>query len=303
MKLLAVLLLAIVAPIHAGHWDYLKHGPSTWADNCKGSAQSPINIDLSKTTSAVKLDVLFNHNYWNDITGQYTIKNNGHALQIDLPADHKYKLVKGDQSYVPLQIHIHFDPVTGKGSEHKLNSKKFFAEIHMVHRNSKYTEKKDIMGNSDGLFVLGMFVDRVKDDGEHHGPWDMDYSWSKLMRKTPVFNNHVSFAMQVFRAGAKALTTAGQSKQINAFPLAWLLPRVPTTYDVDYVNYKGSLTTPPCSEIVDWVVIVGRVLNISEKGAKDFEAVMNSGQTQMAGNNRPVQGVNGRTLYAVQKEM
>lgn len=306
MKVFTLLFLSFVATTYAGHWDYLKHGPSTWEDNCKGSKQSPIDIDLSKVTKGLNENVFFNHNYWNDVTGDYVIKNNGHALQIDLPGDTKYLLEKGDQQYVPLQIHIHFDPVTGKGSEHKLNSKKFFAEIHVVHRNFKYTEKKDIMGNSDGLLVLGMFVDRVKDDDDSDlHPWDMDYSWSKLMEGAdgmPVFNDHVSFIMQVFRHGTK-LTEEGQNKKIPAFPLAWLLPRVPTSYAIDYVNYKGSLTTPPCSEIVDWIVITGRTLQISEKGAKDFLAVKNSGGTAMAGNNRPVQPVNGRTLSAVEKEM
>jgi len=303
LKLVLAFLLSIVVPLHAGHgsWDYLKKGPSTWGANCKGKSQSPINIDLSQATRGVKMDLLFNHNYWNDASGLYTIKNNGHALQIDLPKNTKYQLVKGDQKYVPLQIHIHFDPVTGKGSEHTLNNKKYFAEIHMVHRNAKYTAKKDIMGNDDGLMVLGMFVDKVKDVGKAN--WDMDYSFSNLMMKTPTFNNHVSFIMQVFRDGAVNLKKAGQKKFIPAFPLAWVLPRVPTGNDIDYVNYKGSLTTPPCSEIVDWVVVTGRVLEINEVAAKDFVDVKNSGKTKMAGNNRPVQAVNGRTIYAVEQEM
>lgn len=63
---------------------------------------------------------------------KYHMINNGHALQINLPDDTKYELSKGDDSYVPLQIHIHFDPITGEGSEHTLNGRKFFAEVRNI---------------------------------------------------------------------------------------------------------------------------------------------------------------------------
>ena len=62
------------------------------------------------------------------------MKNNGHALQIDLPKDTKYKLKKGQKEYVPIQIHIHFDANTMKGSEHTLNSKQYFAEVYKIMR-------------------------------------------------------------------------------------------------------------------------------------------------------------------------
>merc|ERR1712122_160685 len=92
---------------------------------------------------------------------------------------------------------------------------------------------------------------------------------------------------------------AGQKKFIPAFPLAWVLPRVHTGNDVDYVNYKGSLTTPPCSEIVDWVVITGRKLEISAKTANLFKKVKNSNKKPMAGNNRPVQKLGRRRVFGM----
>ena len=67
--------------------------------------------------------------YFCNTGSEYKIKNNGHALQIDLPADTPYILKKGGKSYTPLQVHIHFDPVTGKGSEHTIDGKKYFAEV------------------------------------------------------------------------------------------------------------------------------------------------------------------------------
>ena len=55
---------------------------------------------------------------------------------------------------------------------------------------------------------------------------------------------------------------------MQAFPLGWLFPRVIRdngNKGFEYVNYQGSLTTPPCSEIVDWIVITGRTLQVNEK--------------------------------------
>jgi len=299
--LCGVLLLCVAQGIFGGHhWDYAAEGPSTWEGKCLGKAQSPINIDVPSALDAgsnAEKKVMA-HNYWTEpYVDHYTLKNNGHALQIDLPSNTTYQLKKGKQTYVPLQVHIHFDPVTGKGSEHTLNGKKYFAEIHMVHRNAKYTKKEDIMSHSDGLFVIGMFVDRVKTEDFMTSDLDFSYETPDAMRA----NFGTSFAMQVFAQGARKCRRADKKIPIKSFPLGWLFPSVRRNGAMfDYINYKGSLTTPPCSEIVDWVVITGKTLKICEKTANLFKKVKNGGKTRMAGNNRPVQKLNGRKLYGVQ---
>ena len=54
-------------------------------------------------------------------------------------------------------------------------------------------------------------------------------------------------------------------------------------------RYNGSLTTPPCSESVTWIVIKDPV-QMSAAQIKAFAAIVWN-------NNRPVQPLNGRTLY------
>lgn len=56
----------------------------------------------------------------------------------------------------------------------------------------------------------------------------------------------------------------------------------------EYFRFNGSLTTPPCSEGVKWLVLKEAV-QISESQLKDFTAVMPK-------NNRPVQEINARTI-------
>jgi carbonic anhydrase len=68
--------------------------------------------------------------------------------------------------------------------------------------------------------------------------------------------------------------------QVNA---ADILPK-----DLTYFNFSGSLTTPPCSEGVNWMVVADPI-EISPAQAKAF-------QTIFAMNARPIQPVNGRVV-------
>ena len=57
----------------------------------------------------------------------------------------------------------------------------------------------------------------------------------------------------------------------------------PPTY-----RYEGSLTTPPCSESVQWIVLT-MPIEMSEAQISAFKAIIHD-------NNRPVQPLNGRKL-------
>lgn len=57
----------------------------------------------------------------------------------------------------------------------------------------------------------------------------------------------------------------------------------------DYFRFNGSLTTPPCSEGVRWVVMK-EPLRVSKGQVEAFQAVMHGA------NNRPVQAVNARPV-------
>lgn len=286
----------------SGNWDYDKKGPHTWGGDCKGSSQSPINIVTCEAEKSSFFNRIISHNYWKAATGTYRLHNNGHCLQIDLPKETPYQLKKGQKTYIPLQIHIHFNAETGKGSEHTLNSKQYFAEVHIVHRNALYPT--DFMGKKDGLLVIGVFVDLVKKAVKYSSS-DLDFSMKHLespsLQSTKIQNDRTSFAMQLFGFGAEILANPQRERDINAFPLAWLLPTVDRKKSLwGYINYKGSLTTPPCSEIVDWIVVTGKTLEINEETAKKFKGVKNSSGKVMSGNFRPIQDMNGREVYGVE---
>lgn len=55
-----------------------------------------------------------------------------------------------------------------------------------------------------------------------------------------------------------------------------------------YFHYSGSLTPPPCSEVVDWYVLQHTV-SASEAQINAFQAILNN-------NYRPIQELNGRVI-------
>ncbi|KAK3244976.1 hypothetical protein CYMTET_45435, partial [Cymbomonas tetramitiformis] len=67
-----------------------------------------------------------------------------------------------------------------------------------------------------------------------------------------------------------------------------------------YYNYEGSLTTPPCSETVEWIVFTNPVHMSYDQLNAYKAAVAGLPQTaQSLTNNRPIQDLNGRTVSVV----
>lgn len=71
------------------------------------------------------------------------------------------------------------------------------------------------------------------------------------------------------------------------FKLSELIPD-----NLSYHHYEGSLTTPPCSEQVNWIVLKQKA-EISEKQLNHIANIM------CKNNYRPVQELNGRKIWSV----
>ena len=151
--------------------------------------------------------------------------------------------------YQLLQFHFHAP------SEHTVAGKPFDMEMHLVH------ESED--GN---LAVVGLLIE----NGRHHPAFDP--IWASLpstaLETQRIENAIIDLDLMLSPNGQKFDETVG------AFP---------STY-----RYNGSLTTPPCSEGVKWIVLTTPV-EMSESQIATFTAIIH-------GNNRPVQPLNGREL-------
>ena len=204
--------------------------------------------------------------------------------------------------YDALQFHIH------SGSDHAIDGRYFGADLHLVH--------KEVGGES--YSVLGFFLEPTDADGIVKVS-DLLTEWEKIPAATndactpgdttnntdatTVGENNTATSTQGGRRQATE-TDQDRRKLARGFNPYDLVPAGSTMY-----TYQGSLTTPPCSEVVFWNVIdtpvsisvreyiraVNLILDwVNPDTCKKETVASDSGFT-----GRPVQPINGREINRI----
>ena len=158
-------------------------------------------------------------------------------------------IVVDDTRYQLLQFHFHAP------SEHTVAGKPFDMEMHLVHKSE-----------AGSLAVVGLLIKT----GNHNSAFDP--VWAHL----PAVPGETQRIGQVNVDLHRMLSANGQVTDAAVQPFS-------NTY-----RYDGSLTTPPCSEDVKWIVLTTPI-EMSEAQIAAFKAIIHD-------NNRPVQPLNGREL-------
>jgi carbonic anhydrase len=167
-------------------------------------------------------------------------------------------------SYRLLQIHFH------SPSEHSVGGGYYAAEAHLVHTHI----------DTGALLVLGVFLNAAPDG----------------------FNITGNSVLAKLWAAGGGNTARGMETRVNSTesinPYLSLLPG-----STAHFTYNGSLTTPPCSENVRWIVYRDPVPISSTdlKILRDAAAALNITIVSGEGNNNrvPAQALNDRTVYFV----
>ncbi|KAK5878949.1 hypothetical protein CesoFtcFv8_024307 [Champsocephalus esox] len=110
------------------------------------------------------------------------------------------------------------------GSEHTVDGRRYPMEMHIVNMKSIHPNLTAALDDPTGLAVLGFFIDVVYADNVHFGLISQKLS---------------------------SVAYKGQTTKIKPFPLMNLLPKHNMS---QYYRYYGSLTTPPCSQVVVWTL-------------------------------------------------
>ncbi|KAJ9592260.1 hypothetical protein L9F63_001156, partial [Diploptera punctata] len=215
--------------------------PSTWASKfptAAGTRQSPVDIVTSQAASDTSL-------HSRPLTWSYVpentraIVNTGYGWRVDVDGEGS-ELIGGplEGSYKLEQYHCHWGVSSDVGSEHTVDGNSYAGELHLVHWNStKYDSCGEAAGYPDGLAVLGILL--------------------KVGEPNPEMQKIVDLIPRIYHRGDKAEIT----EPID--PLK-LLPE-----SFSYWTYLGSLTTPPCSESVTWIVFK-EPIDVSEEQLAEF---------------------------------
>lgn len=240
-RIIATLCMAASLGIHAAdkapHWTYsgAHGGQAHWGELdpgfqacAKGQLQSPIDIRNAVKTALPPLEFHY-------AAAAPTLVNNGHTIQVILPAGQNLKV--GDQTYELLHFHFHTP------SEETIAGKHTAMVAHIVHRNA-----------AGALGVVALLIE----PGKENPAFD------------PVFAH---------------LPRPGESITVDemTLDLGALLPA-----NKGYYAFDGSLTTPPCSEGVSWMVLKTPV-RLGANQIKAFRRLFNA-------NARAVQPTNGRVI-------
>jgi carbonic anhydrase len=195
------------------------------------------------------------------------MSNNGHGTTMTLSYE---KGVRVHTFGGPLRnphtlvnFHLHWP------SEHTLNGRRFAAEIHLVYYNERYFSFEQAATQSDGLAVLGFFFE---------------------IDDTVKTNDYLKL-LQTVRIALRDDKTIKPEEQVSVYDIIGIEP-------IEVYSYNGSLTTPPCSQNVNWMVAT-RTLKITTAELEALQKIEFDTGNKIKDNYRPIQGLFNRrvTLY------
>lgn len=263
--------------VHAAHHEFGydpdepdELGPERWSEDyrqCTGKYQSPIDIE-EKYVERVSLPELRFNGFDQEPT-HTLITNNGHTVMFNPSFAEEPYLTGGPLGfkYVFSQLHFHWGVNDSVGSEDLINNRSYPMELHMVFYNKDYVSSDQAQGYKDGLVVLASFFE-VSD------------------RDNPKFQAIVSSLPNVTWPNDK-FTAIHVPKNLDD-----LLPKNKNLY----FTYKGSLTTPPCSEVVTWIDFKNPIL-LSHEQLAEFRHLHKKANKYLTHNSRPIQPLSGRPIW------
>ncbi|XP_062410042.1 carbonic anhydrase 15 [Sardina pilchardus] len=203
--------------------------PYAWGDffpSCHPlleSHHSPIALDYAVTRDEA-LAPLQLDGFDSVQKGQWRLRNDGHTVVLEVGSGMSVSGGGLPGTYSTLQLHFHWGSLATNGSEHTIHSHRFPMEMHIINMKTSHPNLTSAMEDQTGLAVLAVFI---------------DVSYTESSGFSPITK------------ALPSVTHKGQSVAVRPFPLANLLPQDHLGL---YYRYHGSLTTPPCSQVVLWTV-------------------------------------------------
>ncbi|XP_073821667.1 carbonic anhydrase 2-like [Musca autumnalis] len=254
-------------------WTY--DDQDAWAlefPSCGLSRQSPIRIDLLAYLNSYPPLVFENYKTPSIVH----ITNNGRSVEIQYPDDAAKPQISGgplpsDTTYQFVNVHFHWGSDDSRGSEHVIYGQRFTAEVHAVHFNTKYGSLEEALNHSDGVAVLTIL-------------YEASYAAQNLS------------GLQVVSDALSRIQEYESSTEIANFVLSDLLGGIDSSNRIAYYTYSGSLTTPPCSEAVTFIISCSPIY-VHPQQMAPFRLVFDENGDRLVNNFRQLQRRNNRRIY------
>lgn len=264
------LVTALAATTTSSHngWSYGgRNAPNTWVHTyprCGGFRQSPVALVTEKALLSTTCEPFEFINY--DVPpSAMTVTNSGHSAQVNMAINASVSGGKLPGEYIFSQLHFHWGATNTRGSEHTVDGVRFPAELHLVHYNRRYGSMGRALKHDGGLAVFSVLLKL--------SPLD-----------NPFLKSIIDSLIKIGKPGESACTVP--------VPLQDFLPS--TTEN--FFRYEGSLTTPPCTEVVVWTVF-RKTISISSNQLEQFRQLVDAECCPLQDNFRDLQPLNGRQVY------
>ncbi|XP_046781914.1 receptor-type tyrosine-protein phosphatase gamma isoform X1 [Gallus gallus] len=259
------------------YWAYSgTYGPEHWvtsSEKCGGSHQSPIDIVDHQAHVGDEYQELQLDGFDNESSNKTWMKNTGKTVAILLKDDYFVSGAGLPGRFKAEKVEFHWGQSNGSaGSEHSINGKRFPVEMQIYFYNP--------------------------DDFDSFGTAVLENREVGAMAVFFQVSQRDNSALDPIIRGLKGVVHHEKETFLDPFVLRDLLP----TSLGSYYRYTGSLTTPPCSEIVEWIVF-RKPVPISYHQLEAFYSIFTTEQQDhvksveyLRNNFRPQQRLNNRKV-------
>ncbi|XP_048403289.1 receptor-type tyrosine-protein phosphatase gamma-like isoform X1 [Stegostoma tigrinum] len=259
------------------YWAYSGiYGPENWVAsymNCSGIKQSPIDIVDLKSHEKDILQQINLEGFEIESSNRTCMKNTGKTIAVLLKDDYFVSGADLPGRLKAEKLEFHWGQNRGfPGSEHSLDGKRYPVEM-QIYLSSPGTDNIDLASRRNGIRgAMAIFLQATIQD---------------------------NLALVPIISGLKGVVHHEKETFLDPFVLGNLLPASLGSY----YRYSGSLTTPPCSETVEWIVF-SRPISISLEQLDAFYSIFTTEQQDhvksveyLRNNFRPQQKLNDRVVY------
>uniref|UniRef100_A0AAR2JTT8 protein-tyrosine-phosphatase n=1 Tax=Pygocentrus nattereri TaxID=42514 RepID=A0AAR2JTT8_PYGNA len=253
------------------------HGPGRWASvypECGERNQSPVDIPDEDANISQECQELTLEGFAVKSSNKTSMKNTGKTVSILLKNDYFVGGAALPGRFKAEKVEFHWGHTNGSaGSEHSINGRKFPVEMQIYFYNSDdFDSLSTAIKERRIIAAMAVFFQVGKKDN---------------MAAEPIIT------------GLKRVVHHEKETNLGPFVLRDLLPSSLGSY----YRYTGSLTTPPCSKVVEWIIF-SRPVYLSYRQLEAFYSIFTTEQQDhvksveyLRNNHRPTQNLDNRLLY------